>query len=159
MTFARRTFCPEDGHACYTPDGDEPIAFTCANAKLCASFEIKTSAGPTSMTQGAIGRLRECPFCGAELEQAEFEEGRYWAHPANSREIGYDCILLDTSVDDNADDFHAWNTRALLTALDGDGLRNTIALIIDANYHTAASKALSTADQIVNAIIGEKPGD
>lgn len=40
----RRTFCPEDGHACYTPKGDEPEGFTCANRGLCASFEPKAIA-------------------------------------------------------------------------------------------------------------------
>lgn len=35
----RRTFCPEDGRACYTPDGPEPEGFRCANYGLCKSFE------------------------------------------------------------------------------------------------------------------------
>jgi phosphoglycerate-specific signal transduction histidine kinase len=34
-------------------------------------------------------------------------------------------------------------------------MRNTIILILDANYHTAISKAQSTADQIVQSIVGE----
>src|SRR5690349_4324955 len=35
----RRTFCPEDGRACYTPKSDEPVGFRCANYILCKSFE------------------------------------------------------------------------------------------------------------------------
>lgn len=35
----RRTFCPEDGRPCYTPRGDEPEGFKCANYSLCKSFE------------------------------------------------------------------------------------------------------------------------
>lgn len=38
------------------------------------------------------------------------------------------------------------------------GLRNLVALVIDANYHTAISKALSTADQIIEAIEANNEG-
>jgi hypothetical protein len=50
--------------------------------------------------------------------------------------------------------------RTILNALSIDeervaSMRNTIILILDANYHTAISKAQSTADQIVQSIVGE----
>jgi hypothetical protein len=43
----RRTFCPEDGRACYTPKGDEPIGFRCANYSLCKSFELPALGMPS----------------------------------------------------------------------------------------------------------------
>ena len=50
----RRTFCPEDGRACYTPKGDEPIGFRCANYSLCKSFELPALGMPSE------GPRREC---------------------------------------------------------------------------------------------------
>jgi hypothetical protein len=56
----------------------------------------------------------------------------------------------------------AWNDlRTILNALSPDEervatMRNTIILILDANYHTAISKARSTADQIIQSIVGER---
>jgi phage baseplate assembly protein W len=51
-------------------------------------------------------------------------------------------------------------SQAVVNALSIDeervaSMRNTIILILDANYHTAISKAQSTADQIVQSIVGE----
>ena len=51
--------------------------------------------------------------------------------------------------------------RTILNALSPDeervaSMRNTIILILDANYHTAISKARSTADQIIQSIVGER---
>jgi phage baseplate assembly protein W len=51
-------------------------------------------------------------------------------------------------------------SQAVVNALSIDeervaSMRNTIILILDANYHTAISKAQSTADQIIQSIVGE----
>lgn len=37
----RRTFCPEDGRACYTPEEDEPKGFKCRNADICRTSKEK----------------------------------------------------------------------------------------------------------------------
>jgi hypothetical protein len=44
----RRTFCPEDGRACYTPQEHEPEGFKCANYELCKSFEPAPLPAPPS---------------------------------------------------------------------------------------------------------------
>ena len=48
--------------------------------------------------------------------------------------------------------------RTLLTALDGDGVRDTIAAIIWDHLRPVEDTS-PVADAILNAIIGEKPGD
>lgn len=52
---SKRTFCPEDGRACYTPDGPEPEGFVCANIGLCASFAPASCRRPI-----AEGLEEEC---------------------------------------------------------------------------------------------------
>ena len=84
------------------------------------------------MTQDAFGRLR------SRLE-----------YPSDGRPQAVTSIETIVRKDD---------LRTLLTALDGDGVRDTIAAIIWDHLRPVEDTS-PVADAILNAIIGEKPGD
>jgi hypothetical protein len=56
---SRRTFCPEDGRACYTPEGPEPEGFSCANYDLCKSFEGSPALKANPVTAEDVELLRD----------------------------------------------------------------------------------------------------
>lgn len=68
--------------------------------------------------KASVAALLPCPFCGECLVEKSDHHGKWWAH---HNEPG-PCIDSVTQLFD-ADDFTAWNTRALSPA-QGDGMRD-----------------------------------
>jgi Lar family restriction alleviation protein len=72
--------------------------------------------------QEAIGRLRECPFCG-EVELNEPPANDRGEYTPETQVVCYGCGATGPSRDaagQRADAIERWNTRTLLTVEDGD---------------------------------------
>ena len=95
------------------------------------------------MTQGAIGRRRAAR---ARLSAA------IPSHLPDDRPL---CAVFSEGVGLSA---NVGDLRNLLTALDGDEVRDAIAAIIWDHLRPVEDTS-PVADAILNAIIGEKPGD
>lgn len=83
MSDARRTFCPEDGRACYTPKGPEPEGFRCANYELCKSFE--RPANPPLERTDPVDFV-PCPLC------------KQYSHSIREDKLGEAILHFETMI-------------------------------------------------------------
>jgi hypothetical protein len=122
----------------------------------------------TDARQDAIGRLRECPFCGSE---ADYFEGHRDHWRAGCVRCGVTGKQFANVGEAEAKRLAAkwWNTRTLLTALDGDEVRRLVQAVetvvsqcekdVTDGYQSALrTYVLEMLRPRLNAIIGKQDG-